>query len=116
MNPSRFGSKRVNKFRAVRTEFDGHAFASRAEALRYAELKLLVRAGAISDLALQPKFQLSVNGHKIASYVADFSYSQDGRTIVEDVKSPATRTPVYRLKAKLMKALHGIDVSEVMKR
>jgi hypothetical protein len=49
----------------------------------------------------------------VATYVADFVYREAGKSemIVVDVKG--MRTPVYRLKRKLMLACHGIDVLEV---
>jgi hypothetical protein len=92
---------------------DGIRFASRAEARRYQELKLLVRAGAISHLKIQPSYKLVVNGVKVATYRADFHYDENGRLVVEDVKSRPTMTPVYRLKKKLLKALYDIDIKEV---
>lgn len=52
----------------------------------------------------------------MGAYVGDFSWRGPAplaELVVEDVKSPATRTPVYRLKRKLVKAIHGIDVQEV---
>lgn len=105
-----------NKYGAKRTSFDGLSFASKAEARRYAELTILQRAGQIADLKCQPRFPLKVEGVLVATYVADFSYTRPGSAalVVEDVKSHATRTPVYRLKAKLLKALHGIEVTEIM--
>ncbi|CAB5220218.1 Protein of unknown function DUF1064 [uncultured Caudovirales phage] len=105
-----------NKFGAKRTEFDGVSFASKAEAKRYAELSILQRAGQIENLKCQPKFPLTVEGVLVGSYIADFSYFLKGSTdlIVEDVKSPATKTALYRLKAKLVKAIHGITIVEVM--
>ena len=55
-----------------------------------------------------------MNGALIATYVADFRYrARDGAVVVEDVKSEPTKTPVYRLKAKLVAALHGVVISEV---
>ena len=73
------------------------------------------RAGLISDLELQPRFALVVNGIKVGTYVADFSYVDKERGhVVEDVKSPATRTNVFLLKKRLMLACHGIDVSEIL--
>lgn len=47
-----------HKFNAVRTEVDGVSFASKAEAHRYAELRLLEKAGKIESLELQPVFVL----------------------------------------------------------
>ena len=43
-----------------------------------------------------------VNGKKIGYYVADFQYLVNGKTVVEDVKSPATKTPLYKLKIKIL--------------
>ena len=106
----------MSKYHAVPTEVDGIRFASKAEAYRYAELKLNVAGGLIHGLELQPRYPLVVNGIKIATYVGDFRYVRNAtNTItVEDVKSRPTMTPVYRLKKKLMLALYGIDILEVM--
>jgi hypothetical protein len=104
----------VSKYRSRITIVDGHKFASKAEARRYCELVTLQRAGLISDLKLQPKFPLMVNGQCLGHYIADFSYVQKCTPIIEDVKSPATSTAVYRLKRKLVKAIHGLDITEVL--
>jgi hypothetical protein len=102
------------KFRNVPTEVDGIAFASKKEARRYGELKLLERAGQITGLKVHPAFPLDVNGHPVCRYVGDFAYVRGGVEVVEDVKSPITRKhPVYRLKAKLFEALRGFPVTEV---
>jgi hypothetical protein len=106
--------KTRSKYGSVKTELDGITFDSKAEAKRYAELKILARGGLISDLKLQPKFPLEVNGLVVATYIADFSYRAGTQgLVIEDVKSEATKTPVYNLKKKLMKALHGIEIVEV---
>lgn len=52
--------RNAHKFNAVKTVIDGHTFASKAEAARYAELKLLRRAGEIFELELQPKYPIVV--------------------------------------------------------
>jgi hypothetical protein len=107
--------RRTRKFGNEPTTVDGQRFASKAEAQRYQWLKLAVAAGEIADLECQPRFPMRVEGQLICTYVADFRYREvrTGRVVVEDVKSAPTRTPVYRLKAKLLKALHGIEVAEV---
>ena len=99
-----------SKYRNVRTIVDGITFASKKEAKRYVELKLLVKLKAIFNLDLQPRYPLTVNGLNIGTYVADFHYVQNGVGVVEDVKG--VRTSTYRLKAKLMKALYGITIKE----
>lgn len=90
---------------------DGIVFASKKEMTRYSELKLMEQAGAIEQLQLQPKWDIVVNGQKICSYVGDFFYvDSDGKAVVEDTKG--MKTPAYRLKKKLMLAVHGIDIWE----
>lgn len=105
----------MRKYRNIPTELDGYRFDSKREARRYQDLKLLVLAGEISDLCaekLELRFDLSVNGMKICTYEADFRYKdKDENVVVEDSKG--VRTPVYRLKKKLMKALLGIEIQEV---
>src|SRR5690606_18088184 len=96
-----------NKYGNRKVEMDGVVFDSLAERNRYVELKLLLAAGAISDLELQPRFELQPSfkrGRKTVrriEYVADFAYTENGQRVVEDVKSPATLTTVFRLKEKL---------------
>ena len=53
------------KYKNVKTTVDGIAFDSQKEARRYADLKLMHRAGAITDLTLQPKFDIVINGQKV---------------------------------------------------
>lgn len=102
--------KKRSKFGAVKTVVDGITFSSKAEASRYQNLKIQERLGAISLLTLQPSFELIVNGYKICSYVADFRYRKAGQSVIEDCKG--FKTPVYRLKKKLMKAIYGIEIYE----
>ena len=102
------------KYKNVKTILDGISFDSRKESARYVVLKLRQKAGEISDLTLQPKFDIVINGVKVCSYVADFSYTENGVKVVEDVKSEVTRKlPTYRLKNKLMRAVHGIAIREI---
>ena len=103
------------KFGNRPTEVDGQTFASAKEARRFGELRLLERAGEITELRTQPRFPLEVNGQLVCAYVADFTYrDKAGRLIAEDVKSEITRKhPVYRLKAKLFKAVMGFEITEV---
>lgn len=87
-------------------------FDSTKEARRYWELQQLEVAGEISGLEQQVRFPIAVNGVQVCVYVADARYVEDGQVVVEDTKSPATRTALYRLKAKLLFACHGIRVRE----
>jgi hypothetical protein len=108
------GAPKRSKMNNRKTEVDGLTFDSAKEARRWGELKLLERAGHISGLERQKRFAIDINGHPICHYVSDFTYWQDGAQVVEDVKSAFTRKlPVYRLKAKLMAAVHGVKIVEV---
>ena len=102
----RSGGAVASKYRSVKTEVDGVIFASRREAARYGELKMLERIGYISGLTLQPKFPMIVNGQKICVYIADYAYTEKDskRLVVEDVKG--IRTAVYSIKKKLFAALY----------
>ena len=100
-----------SKYRNEPTEVDGRKFDSLAEARRYRELTRLRDAGEISQLRLQPRYPIVINGIPVCVYVADFSYIGSTGIVVEDVKG--VRTAVYRLKNKLMRAVHGIDITEV---
>ena len=112
---------------------NGITFDSRKEAARYQELKLLEKAGEIEDLKLQVKYILipmqreedtvgtrgGIKRGKViereCSYIADFVYKdpKSGETVVEDTKSPATRTTEYIIKRKLMLHVHGIRIKEL---
>ena len=106
---------KASKYHNRKTLVDGIQFDSQKEANRYQELILMERAGLIRSIELQPRYDLIVNGHKLGFYKGDFRYEVVATSIlmVEDVKSPATKTAVYCLKKKLMKALCGIEIIEV---
>jgi hypothetical protein len=102
----------VSKYHAQKETVDGITFASRKEAKRYRELKLLERANAITDLKLQVPFPLihkSKYGREV-KYIADFVYTEDGKTVVEDTKG--YRTDVYKIKRRLMQELYSITIKE----
>lgn len=94
------------------TVVDGVRFDSKAEANRWGNLQLMQAAGEISNLKRQVRFEIHVGGYHICDYIADATYVRDGQYVVEDTKSKATRTPVYRLKRKLMRAVYQIEVLE----
>lgn len=119
-----------SKYHAVKdTRISGEKtirFDSKAEARRYDELMLMLKTGTIRDLRLQPEYTLveaytTPDGKRVRAerYRADFSYRIrfDGRKewalVVEDVKSRATQTAIYRSKKKRMLEIYGIDVKEV---
>ncbi len=102
-----------NKYGAKAVMVDGLRFHSKGEAKRWQELQVLERLGKITHLERQVEYPLKVNGFLIGKYVADFVYLQEGgawAVTVEDFKGVITDT--YRLKKKLMWAIHGIDILE----
>ncbi len=101
------------KYRNIKTIVNGITFDSKKEANRYSQLLLLEKAGEISYLELQKRFELKVNNIKICTYIADFQYHDLGsnNVIIEDVKG--IKTPVYNLKKKLMKAIYKIEIKEI---
>jgi hypothetical protein len=103
------------KYGNIPTNVGGKSFGSKLEAGRYSELLILEKAGKIADLQTQVPYRIDwPGGDHICKYIADFVYTDErGNVIVEDTKSPATVTPEYKLKKKLMRACHGIEVAEV---
>ena len=112
----------MQKYKAKKVELDGYTFDSMAEAKHYwFGIKPRLEAGEINNLRLQPSFRCEINGKLICKYLADFQYmdtkeigpqGQLGCTVVEDVKG--FKTPVYRLKKKLVEAIHlGTKIIEL---
>jgi hypothetical protein len=130
-----------NKLNAHKVEYDGIMWASKKEAIRYAELKLEEKAGRITDLQWQVPFELipayyeevptgevykigekkgqpkfkRVCIEKAVTYVADFVYMENGKKVVEDTKGckEGITYNYFVLKKKLMLHVHGIRIREV---
>ena len=131
MRRSKYGNKKVKAHSQV--------FDSAKEARRFQELHLLGKFGKITDLRTQVAFELIpaqyediptgevyVRGEKkgqpklkrtcvekSVKYIADFVYYENGKMVVEDTKSEATKTPEYIIKRKLMRYIHGIKIKEI---
>lgn len=121
----------ASKYHAKKVEVDGIVFDSKKEARRYSELRIMEKAGIISDLQRQVKFVLipaqrepdtvgkrgGIKKGKLlereCSYVADFCYyvTETGLYVVEDTKG--FRTTDYKIKRKLMLYVHNIKIKEV---
>ena len=102
-----------SKYKNIITKVGNIKFHSKKEAKRYQELLLLQKAGEIKELELQYAFEFCVDGKRIFRYYADFVYQdKDDNMIVEDVKG-GIKTPVYRLKKKLVEAYYGIKITEI---
>ena|SRR3989442_143844 len=100
-----------SKYSAVPTD----GFASKREAHRYRELRLLERSGVITELECQVPFALhaatAAGPVKVGKYVADFVYIENGRKVVEDAKG--IRTTLYQWKRKHFESEYGISITEV---
>lgn len=102
------------KYKAERT----NGYASGKEMQRAVQLRMWEKAGAICELREQVSYVLipADDEERAIRYQADFTYRElfangPGPLIVEDVKG--FRTPVYKLKKRLMKHIHGITITEV---
>ena len=99
-----------NKYNAKKT----CGYDSKSEYDYSLVLKDRLKDGEISDLQEQVRYDFTHNGKYICFYKADFQYLENGQLIVVDVKSKATqKLSTYRLKKKMMKVFHGIDIKEV---
>ena len=104
------------KYGNTKVTFDNIEFDSIKEANRYRDLKLMQKANVISDLQMQVKFVLvptqkgGIRTERAITYTADFTYIENGKFVVEDVKG--SRTIQYIIKRKLMKQA-GYEITEV---
>lgn len=109
-----FGMAGGQKYRAKPTIVDGIRFPSKKEARRWQDLLLLESNGEVRDIKRQVEYKLEVMGILICRYRADFNYEElragQWLAVVEDVKG--YKTAEYRLKKKLMRACHGIEIRE----
>lgn len=110
--------RKPNKYKNVKTVVDGIKFDSKKEAARYLYLKDQLASGNITDLQLQPKFDIAASVYldgtkrRVRYYIADFAYTdKNGQRVVEDVKG--MKTAMYKLKRHLVKERHEIEVIEV---
>lgn len=106
----------VSKFGNRRTLTEEGWFDSKRELSRWGELRLLERAGKIRDLRRQVAFDLLpgcvLGGKRLRPirYIADFVYTVEGKTKVEDSKG--FRHRLYQLKRRMMWQLLGVEVVE----
>ena len=108
----------MQKYHNTQLQTPEGVFDSIKEYNRWNDLKLLQRAGKISDLQRQVRIELiptqrAESGKVIefpATYIADFVYTENGRQVVEDCKG--YRTAEYKLKRKVLLYLHGIRIKE----
>lgn len=112
----------MNKYHAKSVTINGIHFASMKEGRRYNDLRILERAGKIENLEVHPAFRIVIDGRQVtfpngrkAVYTADFSYFDLEKKcrVIEDVKSPASRTEAYVLRKCIVEHIYGITITEI---
>lgn len=112
-------TEKASKYHSKKVITEEGVFDSKREYARWLQLKIMERAGAITDLKRQVVYELQpavvLDGRKKPAlrYKADAVYKENGLLVVEDTKSPATRMlPLYRTKKHLMKTILGHEIQE----
>ncbi len=124
---AKYGNKRV--------EYNGISFDSKKEMQRYIVLRQAEKDGLISDLELQPQYELIPKVTETyvkhlktkdkecertvqlpITYKGDFRYTKEGVTVVEDVKASAYMLdPKFLIKEKLFRWRFGFSIKRVYK-
>lgn len=81
-------------------------FDSKAEMIRFLELRILEMGGTIKNLEIQKEFEIipPQRGERPAFYTPDFCYEMNGKKHAEEVKSNGTKNrDDYILRRKLFK-------------
>jgi hypothetical protein len=128
----------MNKLRNTKVTVNGETFDSKREYDRWCELRILERAGFITELKRQVEYELipkqvevyeryGKNGKRLkdgvrvlereVKYIADFEYIRNGKKVVEDAKGyrdpSSSAYAKFVIKRKMMLWLKGIRVIEV---
>ena len=121
---SGWGEKSTGRIKHEKVKVGDIEFDSLAEHDRYLELRVMERAGIISDLECHPKYEVLPKqetpagkpNFKPVVYTPDFRYKRDGKTVVEEVKSEYTRKEKdYVIRRKLILYTLGIYVEEIVR-
>lgn len=101
-----------SKYGNRKTVLDGMVFDSAQESRDWADLSLRQKAGEIRNLRRQVTFECVWNDVPVCKYIADFAYEEltgeHWRKVVADSKGFSTA--LFRLKAKILKATHNIEI------
>lgn len=119
-----FGETSEGRVKHTKVRVGDIEFASIAEHDRYLELRVMERAGMISDLECHPSYEILPKqetpegkpNFRPVVYTPDFRYKRDGKTIVEEIKSEYTRKEKdYVIRRKLIFYMLGIYVEEIIR-
>lgn len=94
---------------------EGICFDSAKEAARFAELRLLERAGKITELKHQVVLAVLIGQHPYTRFTVDFTYRElpSYTPVFEEVKSSGSaKDTAYRLRRKAAELFHGIRIVE----
>jgi hypothetical protein len=116
-------SLRPMKYRNTRVTADGEVFDSKHELKVWRDLQARQAAGEISGLLHHPcpiellcpvVHDAGTMRGVVGEYRPDFAYYEQGREVIADAKSPATRkNAVYRLKAHWLRLQENIAIVEL---
>jgi hypothetical protein len=104
-----------SKYGNVKVVIDGESYDSKIEAEFHHHLKLRERIGEVYGIVRQKQFVIELGGTRICSLKVDYWF-YDRRTRgmrAVDIKGGVSDTQVFRLKAKLVKAMFGVEVEIV---
>lgn len=108
-------SPRQPKYKNVKVEVDGEKFDSKLERDRILELRMLEKAGEISNLKIKVRLDIPVLNHRgetivIRRIIPDATYRmKDGTEVIEDQKG--FFTPYQKLKYDLFEAVTGRKIT-----
>lgn len=102
--------KRSAKRKARGVFIDHVRFENQRQAELFMELQAQERAGTISNLRPHVRLPLIVNGIRVDTYTALFSYERDGERVLVDVVG--WQTDLRKLQRRLVHAIYGIKVTE----
>lgn len=107
----------MNKYHNRKVKYGRYTFDSAKEANYYVKLSLMEKAGLITNLQrqkkyeLQPSFQINGKTIRAITYIADFVYTdKDGIEHIVDVKG--FKTEGYKLKSKMFVYKYGKEIEE----
>ena len=125
---------RFHRSKKRQVEGYGYKFDNMDELRRYEYLREREHANEITDLEVQRGFPVTINGRYCWTYIADFSYLEQGVRVVEDCKGAynkkkqstrkgivvrewTERAPIladkYLVKKPVVEAVYGITIKEI---
>lgn len=111
--------KGKSKYGSQRTEYNGMMFDSKKEADFAKNLESRKHAHELNERVVRVEYQvpypITAKNKIVSHYFADFriTYADLHQEVVDVKGGSATKTALYRLKKKLVEALHSIEIIEI---